>query len=161
MIRILYPLLCIFILFFLQLFLHSVSGLVEALPDLIPIAMVVAIVRWGVGGVALVGFLAGLMEDSFSTSLLGLNSLSWVGAGTAGALIKSSLYGNRLVVAVILVATLKVIHDTIYYLIYLWGTPGDMLNQLFILTPFAAFYSMGLALVIFIIFQRQLLEQGD
>ncbi len=158
MIQRLYPFLCIFLLFFLQLFFHSLFGRVAALPDLVPIAIAVAAVRWGVGGVALVGFIAGLIEDSFSTSHLGLNSLSWVGAATSGALIKGSLYGNRLAVAVILVAFLKVIHDVIYYVIYLWGMPGDIFTQLFFFTPLSVVYSAGLALVTFLLFQRQLLE---
>jgi rod shape-determining protein MreD len=158
MIRKALPFILIFLLFALQVFFHSLYGLVDALPDLIPIAIAVAAARWNPGGVAMLGFVAGVMEDSFSTSYLGLNSLAWTAAGTIGASIKSSLYGNRVAVAVILVAVLKAIHDVIFNVVYLWNSPGDLPARLFLEMPLAVVYSSGLGLIFFIILDRAVLE---
>jgi len=158
MIRKLIPFVLLFILFFLQIFFHSLYGLVEALPDLIPIALAIAAIRWGMGWTALFGFLAGVVADSFSTSYLGLNSLAWVLAGTVGVSVKNSLYGNRVAVAVILVAILKAVHEIVYYVIYLWDFPGEIFSRMFIQVPVAVIYSAGLALVLFILTDRVVLE---
>jgi rod shape-determining protein MreD len=158
MIRKVLPFIIILLLLSLQVLFHSIFGLVEALPDLIPVALAVAAIRWGITGAAIAGFLAGVVEDSFATSLLGLNSLSWTLAGTIGSTIRSSLYGNRIAVAVILVAVLKVIHEIVYYVVYLWNTPGEILTRIFLHIPIASIYSAGMALVIFILLDRLDLE---
>ncbi len=158
MIRKLFPFILIFILFFLQISFHSLFGLVYALPDLIPITLAVAAIRWGMGWTALLGFIAGIIADSFATSFIGLNSLAWVISGSAGAAIKNSLYGNRLAVAVILVAILKALHEIIYYLFYLWDSPWEFISRFFLEAPVAIIYSAGLALVLFIITDSLVLE---
>ncbi len=154
MIRKVLPFIIILFLLSLQVFFHSIFGLVEALPDLIPIALAIAAIRWGLAGAVIAGFLAGVVEDSFATSLLGLNSLSWTLAGSIGSTIRSSLYGNRIAVAVILVAILKAVHDIVYYVVYLWNMPGDILTRMFLHVPIASVYSAGMAFVIFILLDR-------
>ena len=158
MIRKVLPAILILLLLSLQVFFHSVFGLVDALPDLVPIAVAIAAIRWGTGGAALVGFLMGVVEDSFATSYLGLNPLSWTLAGAIGSSIRSSLYGNRVAVAVILVVILKAIHEIAYLVVYLWHTPGEMLSEILLYTPLASIYSAGLALVLFLLTERLLLE---
>jgi rod shape-determining protein MreD len=157
MIRQLFPFLFVFFLFSLQVFLHSLYGMAQTFPDLVPIALAIIAVRWGMGTTAVFCFLAGVMEDSFSTSFLGLNALAWILAGIAASLMKGSLYGNRVAVSVVLVAVLKIIHEIVYYAVYMWDSPGDMLNS-FLYSPVAVVYSAGLALVFFIPLRRIILE---
>jgi rod shape-determining protein MreD len=158
MIRKIAPILLVCFLLFLQVFFHSLYGWVDELPDLVPIALAIAALRWGMGWTGFIGFLAGVMEDSFSTSYLGLGSLSWIIAGMVGGSVRGSLYGNQLSVAVILVAIIKMIHDIIYNVVYLWDSPSDIPSRLFIHVPFAALYSVALSIVLFFFIGRFVLD---
>ncbi len=160
MIRQVFPLLFVLFLFALQIFFHSLYGLAQTFPDLVPIALAIIAVRWRMGTTTVFCFAAGIMEDSFSTSFFGLNALAWVLAGIVGSTIKGSLFGNRLAVGVVLVAVLKLIHEIVYYIVYLWGSPGDMFMSLFF-SIIAVFYSAGLALVFFLPLKRLVLESED
>jgi len=157
MIRSLFPAAFVLLLLALQVFFHSLSGLGDALPDLVPVALAIVALRHGMGWAALVGFLAGVFEDSFATSYLGLDALAWTIAGTVGGTLRGALYGNRVALAVILAGALKLIHDIIYAGFSLRGSPGDVAARMLLHAPLAAVYSAGLALVIFILFDRLLL----
>jgi rod shape-determining protein MreD len=161
MIRRFFPAGFVFLLLVFQVFFHSLSGMTETLPDLVPIALTIVAVRRGMGWAAMVGFLAGVFEDSFATSHLGLNALAWTFAGSVGGAMRGSLYGNRVALSVILAGGLKLIHDIIYSVIYLRGAPADIASRLLIHGPLAAAYSAGLALVIFILLDRLLLVPRD
>ncbi|OGF97603.1 MAG: rod shape-determining protein MreD [Candidatus Glassbacteria bacterium RBG_16_58_8] len=158
MIRNVFPVLFIVFLLSLQIFLHSLFGRVDSLPDFIPIVLTIAAMRWGIGGAAFLGFLTGLMEDSFSTTHLGLGALSWVVAGSLGASARGSLFGSRSLVAVILVIILKGAHDVLYYVVHLWNTPGEILPRLLLSTPLDVIVSAGLGFVTFVLLDRLLLE---
>ena len=158
MIRTVSLVLCICFLLFLQVFLHSPYGMLRFSPDLVPIAIAIAVMNWGRGGAAAVGFLAGIVEDSFSTSFLGLGSFSWILAGTIGGSSRGFLYGNRLTGATAIVDIIKMIHEIAYDPVYLWESPGDMIAQILLHAPFEVFYSVILSLVFFGLAGRWTLE---
>lgn len=157
MIRALFPAVVVFLLLALQVFFHSLSGLGDTLPDLVPVALAIVALRHGMGWAALVGFLAGVFEDSFATSYLGLNALAWTIAGTVGGVMRGSLYGNRVALSVLLAGALELIHEVIYTAFSLRGSLGDVAARLLLHAPLAAAYSAGLALVIFMLLDRLLL----
>lgn len=157
MIRRFFPAGFVLLLLVFQVFFHSLSGMAETLPDLVPIALAIVAVRRGMGWAAMVGFLAGVFEDSFATSHLGLNALAWTIAGSIAGGVRGSLYGNRVALAVILAGGIKLVHDVIYSVVYLRGSPAGIAARLLIDGPLAAAYSAGLALVIFILLDRLLL----
>jgi rod shape-determining protein MreD len=158
MIRRFFPAAFVSILLILHILFHSLVGLGNSLPDLVPIALVVVVIRGGMGWAASIGFLIGVLEDSFSTSFLGLNALAWMIAGTVGGSIRGTLYGNRVALSVILVALLKMIHEVVFTVVYLWGYPGEILSRLLFRAPFSVIFSAGLALLLFLLLDRHLLS---
>ena len=84
------------LLIFLHLILHLGMGLGERAPDLLVVALLLAVREMRVGWGALLGFGLGLSEDAFSLLAFGSNTLAFSILGAVGARTRDFFVGESL-----------------------------------------------------------------
>jgi rod shape-determining protein MreD len=113
--RILVPLLVI-----LHFLLHLGMGIGPSAPDLLTLALLLAVREMGTGWGAGLGFFFGLLEDSFSGLAFGANTLALTLVGALGARTRDLFVGDSLLFFFFYLAAGKWLRDLL-----LWIATGD------------------------------------
>ena len=114
------------LLFLTHFVLHVGFGIGRAAPDLLTIALLLAVREVGVGSAAGIGMFCGLLEDSLSVLAFGANTVAMTTIGILGALTRDLFVGDsRLFVASYLFAG-KLARDFGH-----WVLVGEELRQPF------------------------------
>lgn len=107
--------------------LHLGLGIGSAAPDLLTVALLVAVreVRTGTG--AGIGFVFGLLEDAYSVLAFGANALALSVVGAIGARARDLFVGDSLSFVVVYLFVGKWSRDLIY-----WVVAGEGLREPFV-----------------------------
>jgi rod shape-determining protein MreD len=108
--RILVPVLVV-----LHFLLHLGMGIGRGAPDLLTLALLLALREVGMGGGAGLGFFFGLLEDSFSGPAFGANTLALTLVGALGARTKDLFVGDSLLFYFFYLAAGKWIRDLVHW----------------------------------------------
>lgn len=140
------------LLFFAHLVFYQYLSAGELYPDLFLVLVVFAGLRWGGIAGSLSGFLTGIVQDSFSYTYFGLHALIKTLLGFAIGQTRSSYYSNNHLVQLAIIFATKLLHDMLFYGIFMFHGPGGFWHQiLFISTPaalYTALLGVGLHLVL-------------
>ena len=137
------------VLFFVHLLFYEYLSTGKTYPDLFLVLTVFAALRWGAEAGSLSGFLTGLIQDSFGFTFFGLHALSSTIVGFIVGRTRQAFYGNNILVQFIIIFVAKVLHDLIFYGVYLSRQSGSFWGQIFVDTPLNALYTCVLGLVLY------------
>jgi rod shape-determining protein MreD len=139
----------------LQSILLNHLTIVGAKPDLILLVVVFLGLFKGSTGGAMAGFCGGLIYDLMSSSLLGLNALSLTLVGFLVGLIHGKVYGENIVLQVVLAFAATLMSNILFFLLsaifHLASPLGHGLGR--IILP-AALYNICLVLPIFWVMRK-------
>lgn len=111
----------------LHFFLHLGLGLGPEAPDLLTVALLLAVREVGMGAGAALGFVLGLLEDAFSLLAFGANALAMTLVGAAGARTRDLFVGDSLLFLVSYFFFGKWARDAVY-----WVLVGEPLREPFV-----------------------------
>jgi rod shape-determining protein MreD len=148
------------IIYFLLLFVEknlihliSIKGIT---PDLILIFIIIISLRENKNRSTVIGFLAGLIQDVFTTGFWGLSALTKSIVGFWGAFFQQPKKRYNLSSYVIAVSILVLVHETIFGFIYNIGTHLGFFQLVFQFMLPRAFYTSLFAVIIYLIFKPML-----
>jgi rod shape-determining protein MreD len=143
------------ILVVLHLFLHLGLGIGRAAPDLMTVALLLAVREVGMGAGGALGFSFGMLEDSFSVLAFGANTLSLTIVGILGARTRDLFVGeSRRFFFTYLVAG-KLLRDLIHWLVAGEGIREPFLNAVVLDGTVAAVYGAALGILLLLPFERK------
>lgn len=111
----------------LHFLLHLGFGLGGVAPDLLTIALLVAVREAGMGTGAIIGFCFGLLEDAFSVLAFGANAVAMTVVGMVGGRTRDLFVGDSLLFVVSYLALGKLARDLIH-----WLVAGDAVREPFL-----------------------------
>ena len=133
----------------LHFFLHVGLSVDRAAPDLLTLALLLAVRETGMGWGGALGFFFGLLEDAFSILAFGANMVAMTVVGILGARTRDLFVGDSLLFSFVYLSSGKLLRDMIH-----WVAAGEtvrepFLNAVFIDGGIAALYlaSVGILLV--------------
>ena len=125
--------------------LLSIGGLV---PDILLIGIIVLGIRQGAVAAIIAGCLIGFVQDAFVTHLFGLSSLTKsCGGFVAGYFSREKVKYNLQVTLGVVLAT-AVVHDTLYFFIFTFGTSVGFFRMLFRYALPTSLYTLILAFIV-------------
>lgn len=130
-------------------------------PDIVLIFLIFVSLKESQITATLVGFSAGLFQDLFTLSLLGLASLSKALACFVTSFFRRPKGGYSLVYLATIFFTVTIIHDRIYQFIFLLGTNQQFLRSFFYNTLPKAIYTTAIALIINFIFHKIIWQNNE
>jgi len=139
------------ILFFTHLLFYQYLALGEIYPDLFLVLVVYCALRWGPVGGSFSGFLSGIVQDSFSYTYFGLHALTKIIIGFSIGKMRHSFFSNKYIVQAAIILLSKIIHDAIFYGVYLFRAPGGFWEQMFFNTSLSSLYTCFLGIAIYIL----------
>jgi rod shape-determining protein MreD len=139
----------------LHLFLHLGLGIGRAAPDLMTVALLLAVREVGMGAGGALGFLFGLLEDSFSVLAFGANTLSLTMVGILGARTRDLFIGESLLFFFSYMVSGKLLRELIYWLVAGEGIREPFLNAVVVDGTVAAVYGAVLGVLLLLPFERK------
>jgi rod shape-determining protein MreD len=139
----------------LHLFLHLGLGIGRAAPDLMTVALLLAVREVGMGAGGALGFLFGLLEDSFSVLAFGANTLSLTMVGILGARTRDLFVGESLLFFFSYMVSGKLLRELIYWLVAGEGIREPFLNAVVVDGTVAAVYGAVLGVLLLLPFERK------
>jgi rod shape-determining protein MreD len=140
------------IVFFLHLLFYQYLSAGEIYPDLFLVLVIYCSLNWGPTLGAFSGFLTGIVQDSFSFTYFGLHALAKIILGFVIGSTRQSFFSNSYLVQAGIIFTAKLLHDIIFYGIYMFRGPGSFWHQIFFHTVPAALYTSFLGVALYFIF---------
>ncbi len=128
------------LLVLLNFTLHLALGL-QAAPDLLTVAVLIAARRLGGAAAAGLGFALGLLRDALSLVAFGADAVTLTLVGFLGARSRDLFIGESLAFLGVYLFIGKWLHDTIYYLVAGRSMRGDAVVNLLIEAPLASLYA--------------------
>jgi rod shape-determining protein MreD len=143
--RILVPLLVV-----LHFLVHLGLGIGRGAPDLLTLALLLAVRETGMGWAACLGFCFGLLEDSFSGLAFGANTLAMTLIGIVGSRTRDLFVGDSLLFFFFYLAVGKWLRDLVQWVATLEAGREPFLNTVLLDGSLAALYVavVGLLLIL-------------
>ncbi|HUU30334.1 MAG TPA: rod shape-determining protein MreD [archaeon] len=140
------------VLFFAHLLFYQYLSVGEVYPDLFLVLVVYSALRWGSVGGSVSGFICGMVQDSFSFTYFGLHVLTKTFIGFTIGKMRHSFFSNLYIVQAALIFSAKILHDAIFYGVYLFNSPGGFWHQIVFHTIPASLYTCSLGVLLYIPF---------
>lgn len=134
----------------LHFFLHLGLGIGRGAPDLATVALLVAAREMGMGAGAGLGFVLGLMEDSFSGLAFGANTLAMTLLGALGARTRELFVGDSLVFLFSYLVLGKLLKDLVHWLLTAQEVRDRFLDAVVIDGSVAALYGAAVGLLLLV-----------
>ena len=147
-------------LFFVHLLFYQYISVGEIFPDLFLVMTVYAGLIWGPEGGSLVGFFAGIAQDSFSFTYFGLHALAKVLVGFVIGKVRHSFFSGKPTVQTVILLTAKIAHDAVFYGIFFARTNESFWHQLLFVSAPSAFYTAALGVLLFMAFRIHQKSRG-
>ena len=106
--------------------------------DFLVIAVLLTAVHVRPGVAALIGFATGLIADSLTPLSFGAGALAMTGVSAVASWLKSTVFGDNLLLQAIFLAAGKLAFDFVYLVAERRLGLGDLLVQLFLWSPLSA-----------------------
>jgi len=106
--------------------------------DFLVIAVLLTAVHVRPGVAALIGFATGLIADSLTPLSFGAGALAMTGVSAVASWLKSTVFGDNLLLQAIFLAAGKLAFDFVYLVAERRLGFGDLLVQLFLWSPLSA-----------------------
>lgn len=141
-------LLLFLVLILAQITLLPLISVGDLVPDVLLIGIIVLGIRQGAVVAIIAGCVVGLVQDSFVTHLFGLSSLAKSCSGfVAGYFSREKIKYNLQVTLGVVLAT-AVVHDTIYFFVYTFGTEIGLFRMLFRYALPTSLYTLVMAFIV-------------
>lgn len=150
-----YSVIYLLLLFIENNLLHLIS-IKNVTPDLILIFVIIISLRESKNKATAIGFLAGLIQDVFTTGFWGLSALTKSIVGFWGVFFQQPKKRYNLSYFAVVVSVLVVIHEIIFGLIYNLGTRIGFFQLLLEYMFPRAIYTGIIALITYMIFKPML-----
>ncbi|MCJ7629043.1 MAG: hypothetical protein MUO50_11730 [Longimicrobiales bacterium] len=111
----------------LHFFLHVGLSIGRAAPDLLTLALLLAVGKRGMGWGGALGFFLGLLEDAFSILAFGANALAMTVVGILGARTRDLFVGDSLLFFLAYLASGKLLRELIH-----WVAVGEAMREPFL-----------------------------
>ena len=153
------------IIFFIVLVIdHNVIDLISIkgiTPDIVLIYLIFISLRETQSTATIIGFCAGLLQDLFSLSMLGLSSLTKSISCFITAFFQRAKGNYSIMNLALIFFTVTIIHDRLYQFIYLLGTDQKLFKSFLYHSVPKAIYTTIVALIINFIFGRILWDTRE
>jgi rod shape-determining protein MreD len=133
----------------LHFLLHVGFSLQATAPDLLTLALLLAVRETGMGSGGILGFFLGLCEDAFSLLAFGASTLAMTVIGVLGARTRDLFVGDSRLFFFVYLTLGKLLKETIYWVGAGQAARGPFLDTVFVLGGLGALYVavVGLGLV--------------
>jgi rod shape-determining protein MreD len=128
-------------------------GLGPAAPDLLVPAVLLGARRLSAGWAAVLGFGAGILQDSLALIGFGASAVLLTVLGFLGARSRDLFYGESLLFIALYLFVGKWVFDVTRYFVVGSVGAGDVVRELLVQAPLAAVYSAASALVALVAFR--------
>ncbi|MFH1765300.1 MAG: rod shape-determining protein MreD [Gemmatimonadota bacterium] len=115
-----------FFLVVLHFILHVGLSIGRAAPDLLTLALLLAVRERGMGWGGALGFFLGLLEDAFSILAFGANALAMTVVGILGARTRELFVGDSILFFLIYLASGKLLREVVH-----WAASGETMREPF------------------------------
>ncbi len=147
LLRVLVPLLVI-----LHFLIHLGFGIGSGAPDLLTLALLLAAREVGMGWASGMGFLFGLLADSFSSLAFGASTLALTAVGIVGARTRDFFVGETFLFFFFYLAGGKWLRELLYWVVAGGGLRGPFLDHLLVDGTLAALYMAVVGILILMLF---------
>jgi len=136
----------------LHLLIHLGFGVGAAAPDLLTLALLLAAREVRMGTAGGVGFVFGLLEDSFSVLAFGANAVAMTVVGIVGARTREFFVGETFLFFFFYLAGGKWLRELVHWVVAGEGVRGPFLNALVVDGGIASLYVALVGLLILVPF---------
>ncbi len=143
------------ILVIVHLFLHLGLGIGAGAPDFMTVALLLAAREMRMGWAGGLGFLFGLLEDSFSVLAFGANTLALTVVGILGARTRDFFVGDSFLFYFLYFTLGKLLRDLIHWLVAGEGIREPFLNAVVVDGTVAALYGAVFGVLLLLPFERR------
>lgn len=139
------------VLVILHFFLHVGLSIEGWAPDLLTLALLLAARETSMGVAAGLGFVFGILEDSFSVLAFGASALALTIVGILGARTRDLFVGDSVLFLLVYLTVGKILRDLIYWVVADPAVRGGFVNAVIVGGGLGALYlaAVGLALLQF------------
>mgnify|MGYP001817861721 CR=1 FL=1 len=141
-------------LVFLHFLLHVGLGLERGAPDLLTVALLLAVREVGPGTAAGIGFSFGLMEDAFSVLAFGGNALAMTLIAVLGSFTRDLFVGETVRFYILYLVFGKWARDALFWVVAGEGVQGPAVRSLLVQAPVAALYAALVGTGLLVLNQR-------
>ena len=138
----------------LHLLLHVTFRLGGSAPDLLTLALLLAVRETGMGAASLMGFILGLLEDAFSVLAFGANALSMAVVGALGSRTRDLFVGDSLLFFFVYLFSGKLLRDLLFWLVAGPSARGPFVEGVLLEGPLGALYLAGVGLILVVALGR-------
>jgi cell shape-determining protein MreD len=128
--------------------LHLSLGLGEGAPDLLIVALLIAVRELDIGRAAGLGFFLGMLDDAFSVLAFGANTLALTLVGMGGARTRDLFVGDSLLFLTSYLVLGKWIRDFLHWVAVGEGLRESFVETMLIQSPISAAYAGLIGLVV-------------
>ena len=139
------------LLVFFHFGLHLGIGLGSKAPDLLVIALLIAIREVNMGAGSCLGFLFGIMEDAFSVLAFGANAFAFTIIGIAGSKMRNLFVGDSIGFMAVYLVLGKWCKDLLYWIVAGESVRGSFIDAMLIDSSLAAVYAGSVGLIVVVI----------
>jgi rod shape-determining protein MreD len=141
------------ILVVLHLTIRLALGLGPEVPDLLTVAVLLAVRRLSGFQAAVLGLLLGLLHDAVSLLAFGAQAVTYTVLGYLGARSRDVFFGDSLLFVGLYLFLGKWLHDVMYYLIAGPALRGDAVTRFLIQAPVAALWAAAVGLAALLLYR--------
>jgi rod shape-determining protein MreD len=124
----------------LHFFLHVGLSIERAAPDLLTLALLLAVRETGMGWGGALGFFFGLLEDAFSILAFGATAVAMTAVGILGARTRDLFVGDSLLFFFVYLSLGKMLREVIYWVVAGEAVRGPFVNAVLMDGGIAALY---------------------
>jgi len=136
----------------LHFLLHVGLSLEGAAPDLLTLALLLAVRETGMGWAGALGFFFGLLEDAFSVLAFGASSLAMTAVGILGSRTRDLFVGDSLFFLFVYFCSGKLLRDLIHWVVAGEVVRGPFLNTVIVDGGLGAIYLAAVGLFLALVF---------
>jgi len=136
---------------FLHFGLHLGIGLGNKAPDLLIVALLIAIREMDMGAGSCLGFLFGIMEDAFSILAFGANTFAFTIIGITGSKMRNLFVGDSLGFMASYLFLGKWCKDFLHWIVAGESVRGSFMDAMLIDSSLAAVYAGSVGLIVIVI----------
>ena len=133
--------------------IHLALGLGAAAPDLLTVALLLAVRRTRSSVAAGLGLTVGLLHDALASVAFGADALVLTVVGYLGARSRDLFEGDSLLFVGVYLFLGKWLHDVLYDLLVRELARGDLVSQMFMQAPLAALWSAGAGIAAMLVYR--------
>lgn len=134
-------------------FLHLALGLGDSAPDLLTVALLLAVRRARGSVAAFLGLVLGLLSDALASVAFGAESIVLTILGFLGARSRDLFEGDSLLFIGVYLFLGKWLHDVAYSFLAHQLARGDLVTRLFMQAPVAALYAAAAGIVAVLVYR--------